>query len=85
MQKKVESDTAVAADKREKFVELAERRTQAAIDKISLIGNLANKGAYDWADSDLKKIVNVLEDAVDRVKNKFLAASSGKRSDTFKL
>ena len=73
-------------DKRAKFVELAQKRTQAAIEKIALLGNLANKGAYEWTDADLKKIERAIEGELENVKTKFAAASGGKKQqDTFKL
>lgn len=49
------------AEKRTKFVELAERRTANAIRSIRVIGKLGNPFAYEYDERDVKKIVNALE------------------------
>ena len=40
--------------KREKFIRLAENRTNKALDMIRLIGNLSNKAVYDYSEDDVK-------------------------------
>ncbi len=70
-------------DRREKFVRLAESRTQAALGALRKIGNLSNKRAYEYSDADIKKIVRALKDAVTDVERKF--DSSGDHPDKFKL
>lgn len=69
--------------KREKFIKLAEGRTQAALSAIRKIGNLSNKRAYSFSESDVKKIVKVLRDAVTETERKF--GSSSDQSDRFTL
>lgn len=71
------------SEKREKFVRLAEGRTQAALSAIRKIGNLSNKRAYNYNDSDIKKITKALRDAISDVERRFSA--SGDQSDNFKL
>jgi len=71
-------------DKRKKFIDLAEARVNRAIKDIRLIGNLANKAAYDYSDEDSKKIFRVLQKEVDAAKSRFTGESGGKDSD-FKL
>ena len=72
------------AEDRKKFVELAEKRVNRAIKDIRLIGNLSNRSNYYYSDTDSKKIIKALRDAVDEVRAKF---DSGGRSDKeeFKL
>jgi len=69
--------------KREKFIRLAEGRTQAALNALRKIGNLSNSRAYEYNDADVKKIVRALKDAVSEVERKF--SSSGEPQDKFKL
>lgn len=57
--------------KREKFVELAEKRVTRAIKNLRLIGNLANKTNYNYTGDDLKKIINALEAEMKNVRRKF--------------
>ncbi|MBN36527.1 MAG: hypothetical protein CMM46_17455 [Rhodospirillaceae bacterium] len=69
--------------KREKFVRLAEGRTQAALNAIRKIGNLSNMRAYEYTDADIKKIIKALKDAVSDAERSF--SSTGEQSDAFKL
>lgn len=71
-------------DKRQKFIRLAEGRTQSALDAIRKLGNLSNRRAYDYSDADIKKIVKALRDATSDIERKF-GSSSGEVSDNFKL
>lgn len=57
--------------RRQKFVRLATFRTNAAMDKLRLIGNLSNKSNYEYIDEDIKKIFGAIEEQVRIVKNKF--------------
>jgi hypothetical protein len=72
------------ADKRAKFVELAESRTVNAIRAIRVIGKLGNKSAYEYDDADVKKIVSALSKEVDALKAR-LGQKSRKGDVEFKL
>jgi ribosomal protein L7/L12 len=72
------------AEKREKFVKLAENRTINAIKAIRVIGKLGNKNAYQFDDSDVQKIVKALAREVDSLKAR-MSATGGKESVDFKL
>ena len=61
---------------RDKFVELAEKRVQKAIDSIRLIGNLANKTNYNYGPDDTNKIFRALRREIDLVKKKFETTST---------
>ena len=71
-------------DKREKFVRLAEGRTQSALDAIRKLGNLSNRRAYEFDDADIRKIIKALKDATTEVERKF-NSKSGDGSDKFTL
>ena len=58
-------------NKETKFKQLAEKRVVAAIDKINLIGNLANKNRYAYSDDEIGKIINALTAAVNEINDKF--------------
>lgn len=70
-------------EKREKFVRLAENRTQAALDSIRKIGNLSNRRAYDYDEADVRKIIRALKDATSDLERKFDAKAPEERK--FKL
>ena len=69
--------------KREKFVRLAEGRTEAALNAIRKIGNLSNRRAYEYEEADIKKISKALRDAITEVERRFSPA--GNQPDKFKL
>ncbi len=70
--------------KREKFVELAEKRVTRAIKDLRLIGNLSNKNNYAYTESDIQKITSSLEQEVKNLKMKF-SSDDGKVQPVFKL
>lgn len=71
-------------DRRERFVALAEARTDRALNAIRLLGNLSNRSNYDYTDADVKQIVGALEAEVKAVKSRFVDASAG-RERSFRL
>ena len=62
-------------NKREKFVELAEARVNKALKDLQLIGNLSNSSAYEFTETDIKKIFTSLQRGLDSAKSKFLKTS----------
>jgi acyl-homoserine lactone acylase PvdQ len=63
--------------KRLKFKELAEARTNRALDEVRKIGNLSNRQMYEWEEGEIRKISKALREAVAEVEAKFL--NSGRR------
>ena len=57
--------------KREKFVRLAEARTNKIIDMIQLLGNCSNASAYDYTQQDIDKIFGAIESELREAKKKF--------------
>lgn len=70
--------------KHEKFRELAESRTNKALDAVARIGNLSNRALYEWDDAEVRKVVKALKDAVSEVEARF-ASPRGKAAAKFKL
>ena len=71
-------------EKREKFVELAEKRMTRALKDMRLVGNLSNRNNYSYTDSDVQKIVSTLEQEVKNLKSKF-SSDDEKKQTLFKL
>lgn len=71
------------SEKRTKFVQLAEGRTQAALEAVRKLGNLSNRRAYEFTDADVRKISKALRDAVADLEKRF--GTSPESSRTFKL
>ncbi|MBM9606736.1 hypothetical protein [Desulfopila inferna] len=57
--------------KRDKFIELAEKRVNKAIKTMRLIGNLSNKSNYEYSDELVNEIVGALERELRDLKRKF--------------
>jgi hypothetical protein len=72
------------SEKHDKFRELAENRTNRALDSIRKIGNLSNRHIYEWDEGEVRKIIKALKDAVGEVERKFSAPRSS-REKSFKL
>ena len=71
-------------NKREKFVELAESRTKNAIKAIRVIGKLSNPNAYEYDESDVRKIAKALNAEIEAMKNRMSSTKSSDGVD-FKL
>jgi hypothetical protein len=71
-------------DKRAKFVALAESRTMNAIRAIRVIGKLGNRSAYDYSETDVKKIVGALTKEIEQLKNR-MSSTGAKEVVEFKL
>lgn len=71
-------------DRREKFVELAEKRVNKALSQIRLIGNLSNRSNYFYTEQDVKSIHRALRRAVDEMKARF-DNKGANQNDEFKL
>ena len=70
--------------KRDKFVRLAEARTNKIIDMLQLLGNCSNSSAYDYTQQDVDKIFAEIEAEVREAKKKFSKVES-KKSARFTL
>jgi len=70
--------------KSDKFVRLAEARTNKIIDMLQLLGNCSNASAYDYTQQDVEKIFAAIEAEVREAKKKFSKIES-KKSARFTL
>ena len=70
--------------KRERFVRLAEARTNKIIDMLQLLGNCSNTSAYEYTQQDVDKIFSAIEAEVREAKKKF-SKSEAHKSTRFTL
>ena len=80
----IELEMAKDDRKHAKFRELAEKRTNKALEAVRLIGNLSNRQTYVYEEAEVRKIVKALRDAVSEVEARFGKTSSGSGRE-FKL
>lgn len=59
-------------NKRERFIRIAEARTNKIIDMLRLLGNCSNKSNYDYTDEDVKQIFAAIDKEVKAARNAFM-------------
>ena len=64
--------------KREKFVRIAEARTNKIINMIQLLGNCSNQSLY--SQKDVNKIFNTIQTELDEAKKRYSKQDSQKGS-----
>lgn len=69
--------------KSEKFVRIAEARTNKIIDMIRLLGNCSNTASYEYSKEDVKKIFSAIDTELKVAKAKFDSANDD--TSKFKL
>jgi hypothetical protein len=75
----------VDRDKHQKFRELAESRTNKAIEAILRIGNLSNRQIYRFEDHEVRKVIRALKEAVTMVEGRFQSPRGKGSGGGFKL
>jgi len=65
--------------KAEKFKRLANMRTSAALEKIEMLGRLANRDVYEYSENDVARIVQALEKATTETKMRLLSPDKPKK------
>lgn len=71
--------------KKERFVRIAEARTNKIIDMIQLLGNCSNRGTYDYTKDDVKKIFGAIENELKMAKAKFDTGDGDGKEKKFTL
>lgn len=69
------------SSKRERFLKVAEARTNVILEKIRILGNCANRNLYEYTDEEVNKIFRVIQEKLNEVKIKF----KSKKKSEFKL
>lgn len=67
--------------KRDAFRRLAEKRTQAILDRIRILSNCANPYAYEYTEEQVLEIFDTIEEDLRGAKAKFTRS----RRQTFRL
>lgn len=63
-------------NKRDRFVRIAEARTNKILDMLRLLANCSNKSNYDYDEEDIKQIFAAIDKEVKATKNSFLGLES---------
>ena len=70
--------------KSDRFIRIAEARTNKIINMIRLLGNCANKRNYDYTDDEVKKIFSTLENELRIAKSKYVEAEATDKKFTLR-
>ena len=68
--------------KEERFIRIAEARTNKILHKLRLLGNCSNKANYEYTDEDVKKIFGVLEKELKNTRMRFQETSNSESKFT---
>jgi hypothetical protein len=61
----------ISDNKRERFKRLAVYRTNEVLKRLKVLGNCANRSAYDYSEDEINKIFSEIEKTLRTVKAKF--------------
>ena len=67
--------------KRERFLEMAEKRTNAVLDKLRVLGNCGNRASYEYSNEDVRQIFEAIDQQLALAKARF----QDKKSIDFRL
>lgn len=70
--------------KRDKFIRLAEARTNKILEMLRLLGNCSSKSNYEYTDEDVRKIFGALEKELKSTKNRFLGLDAKEEKFTLR-
>ncbi len=70
-------------EKRERFVRVAENRTNKIIEMIRLLGNCSNKSNYEYDEKDINRIYDAIKKELNDSQAKFKI--NNKKNVDFKL
>lgn len=63
---------------RERFIRIAEARTQKIIDMIELLSNCSNRYNYEYTQKDVDKMFSAIENALKASKARFTTENTNK-------
>ncbi len=73
----------MASNNRERFVRIAEARTNKILDLLRLLGNCSNTNNYEYTQRDVDRIFQAIEREIRNAKSRFAGGDS--RSERFTL
>lgn len=57
--------------KRERFIRLADKRTDKVLDRLRVLGGCANRRMYEYTPKDIEQIRKAIEEELDHVVEQF--------------
>lgn len=59
-------------EKKERFIRIAEKRTNKILEQVRLLGNCSNRNNYSYDDKQVDQIFKAIEKELDLSKKKYL-------------
>ena len=73
----------MSSQKEERFIRLAENRTNKILDMLNLLGNLSNTSNYTYTEKQVDSIFNAIKKEMDEQRKRFVIKQDTKKK--FKL
>lgn len=70
-------DSQYQKGKRERFLKLAEKRTNKILNDLRLLGNCSNKANYEYTDEEVRQMFSSIDGELKRVKALFKDKTKG--------
>jgi hypothetical protein len=63
-------------DKHQRFIRLAEKRTNRVLESLRILGNCANRGVYEYEDGEIDRIFREIDAQVRATKALYKASAT---------
>lgn len=70
--------------KRDRFIKIAEARTNKILDMLRLLGNCSDKSNYEYYEEDVKQIFFVLDKEIKNTRSRFYGGKGNSEKFTLK-
>ncbi len=71
--------------RRERFENVAARRTQKILDALDILGNCSNRTNYEYTDEDVRKMFSAIKDKMKSTESAFGSAINRSERNKFKF
>jgi hypothetical protein len=71
--------------RRERFENVAARRTQKILDLLDILGNCSNKSNYEYTDEDVRKMFSAIKNKTKNTEAAFGNAINSSEKNKFKF
>lgn len=72
-------------NKRDRFVRMADARTNQVLDKIRILGGIANPRYYEYSQDDVDAIFESIKEELESARSKFLPSANKETAFQFQL
>lgn len=70
--------------RRERFIRIAEARTNKILTMLRLLGNCSSKANYEYTEKDIKQIFGALEKEIRNTRNRFMGIDTTEEKFTLR-